>query len=173
MVLSGRVFKKKKCMSCPAFKTNALKNLNKYWTTYHSLKQINSIFMLLILQISASCWLLTLHWSSYQHDQSHTVCTFRHKFIKLAQTQGPRARHIHQLQMYTFLDISTIRSVLVSMNYVHCVAKPIQLGEKVQFIMANYFSEIYTYDSTNLKINRSFLLSICFWFYPLSFLRRS
>ena len=43
--------------------------------------------MFLILQIAASCGLITLHWSRYWRGKRHTVCTFRYKFI----LSGPRA----------------------------------------------------------------------------------
>ena len=120
------VFEKKKCMKscgCSAFKM--LKNKMKT-----NIKQLitvlknNSIFMFLILHIAASCWLPTLHWSSYWLGQSSSSYTALiqlltwPKFYSLyifiqvhrvrAQTWGSRAWFIHQLQMYTFLDSSTM-----------------------------------------------------------------
>ena len=83
--------------------------------------------MFRILQIAASCRLVTLHWSYYQLGQSCTVCTFRHKFILL----GPRPRDPEE-------DISTscrcthflyqnhvlLKSIIVFINSMHSVVKP-------------------------------------------------
>ena len=86
--------------------------------TVHRLKKVISIFMFFILQIAASCWLHTLHWSRYLLGQSHTVCRFRHRFILLgAQICRSRSRSIHQRQMITHFLISVPFAAKINNNF--------------------------------------------------------